>query len=225
VAGFIAYLRICTPAGMRINVRPAEVAVKSVAIAMAKAGRLPPPASFGGKSAADLLESGAVRPKVDPQYPQAIGVANYERSVAIIGNARWELLLIFQEHDPYFTSDYPIAIEPQDGDGPINNVVPLAPDLAVRVILDRKLNNPDLTFSNLTYVRRGQKRQAVLDVNRRLVRCAEELVFYRDNHEWVDRFIEKNRHYRIKPITKMVAVGGRQVRFASQCIQELDSAM
>jgi hypothetical protein len=40
----------------------------------------------------------------------------------------------------------------------------------------------------------------------------------------VDRFIEKNRRYRIEPITKIVAVGGRQVPFASQCIQELDSA-
>jgi Protein of unknown function (DUF4238) len=223
VAGFIAYLRICSPAGMRINVRPVEEMVKSVGIALAKAGRLPPPpASLGGKSAVDLLESGAVAPQVDPQYPQAIGVVNYGRTVTTIGNGNWEFLLNFHERDPYFTSDYPIAIEPQSGMAPIVNVVPLAPDLAVRVVLDRKRGDADTKFSNLTYIRRGQKRQAVLDVNRRLVRCAETLVFYRDNYEWVDRFIDKNRRYRIEPITEMHTVAGRRLPFYSQRIQELD---
>jgi hypothetical protein len=99
-------------------------------------------------------------------------------------------------------------------------VVPLAPDLAVRVILDRKRSSADETFSNLTYIRRGQKRQAVLDVNRRLIRCAEELVFYRDNCEWVDRFIERNRRYRIEPITEMRVFEGRKVPFHTQSIQE-----
>jgi Protein of unknown function (DUF4238) len=129
VAGLIAYLRLCTPAGMRINVRPVEDTVRSFAIAMAKAGRLPPPpASLGGKSAAELLESGTVRPEVDPQYPQAIGIANYKQSLTTIGNGRWEFLLKFHERDPYFTSDYPIAIEPQSGTAPIVNVVyPLPP--------------------------------------------------------------------------------------------------
>jgi hypothetical protein len=221
VAGLIAYLRLCTPAGMRINVHPVEETVRSFAIAMAKAGRLPPPpASLGGKSAVELLESGAVRPEVDPQYPQAIGVANWKRSVAIIGNGQWEFLLNFHERDPYFTSDYPIAIEPHDGTAPIINVVPLAPDLAVRVILDRRRSNADESFSNHTYVRRGQRRQAVLDVNRRLVRCAEELVFYRDNSEWVDRFIDKNRRYRIEPITNIREIAGRKIPFHTQCIRE-----
>jgi hypothetical protein len=63
----------------------------------------------------------------------------------------------------------------------------------------------------------------VIDVNRRLVRRAEKLVFFRDNYEWVDRFIEKNRRFRIEPITQMRVVGGRQAPFYTQCIKKLDT--
>lgn len=34
-------------------------------------------------------------------------------------------------------------------------------------------------------------------MNRLLVRCAEDVVFYRDEHPWVRRFIEKNRQFRV----------------------------
>jgi hypothetical protein len=124
---------------------------------------------------------------------------------------------------PYFTSDYPIALEPpQDRLLPVVCVVPLAPDLAVRVTPNPKIDRrkPDLTFSALTCVRRGQKRQSVIDVNRKIVRCAEDLVFYRDDCDWVVRFIEKNRNYRIEADVEMVSVGGRQIRHLAQKVQD-----
>jgi hypothetical protein len=101
-------------------------------------------------------------------------------------------------------------------------VVPLAPDLAVRVTPNPKIDRrkPDLTFSALTCVRRGQKRQSVIDVNRKIVRCAEDLVFYRDDCDWVVRFIEKNRNYRIEADVEMVSVGGRQIRHLAQKVQD-----
>jgi hypothetical protein len=34
-----------------------------------------------------------------------------------------------------------------------------------------------------------------------IVRCAEDTVFYRDDSAWVQRFIAKNRHYRVEPNT------------------------
>jgi hypothetical protein len=37
---------------------------------------------------------------------------------------------------------------------------------------------------------------------RLIVRCAEETVFYRDDHPWVRPFVARNRHYRIEPHTE-----------------------
>ncbi len=43
-------------------------------------------------------------------------------------------------------------------------------------------------------------REQVRSINRIIVQSAEDLVFYRDAHEWVSKFIEKNRHYRIEGV-------------------------
>jgi len=37
------------------------------------------------------------------------------------------------------------------------------------------------------------------------VRCAGDSVFYRDDLAWVEKFIAKNRHYRIEPTTHKIA--------------------
>ena len=42
-------------------------------------------------------------------------------------------------------------------------------------------------------------------LNRLIVRCAEETVFYRDDSPWVQPFVAKNRQYRIEPITQELA--------------------
>jgi hypothetical protein len=100
-------------------------------------------------------------------------------------------------------------------------VVPLATDLAIRIIPDpkRARETPDLTFSNLTYMRRGQKRQAVIAVNRTVIQCAEEMVFFRDDYEWVQRFIAKNRLYRLESVNKKVRMRGVEVLLPMQRIR------
>src|SRR5690348_4762043 len=43
----------------------------------------------------------------------------------------------------------------------------------------------------------------LVDINRSIVRCAEDTVFYRDDLAWVRKFIARNRDYRIEsPIRK-----------------------
>ena len=44
-------------------------------------------------------------------------------------------------------------------------------------------------------------------INRLIVRCAEDTVFYRDNSAWVQRFIAKNRHYRVESSTSKQPAG------------------
>ncbi|MCP3943837.1 MAG: hypothetical protein GY710_20480 [Desulfobacteraceae bacterium] len=82
--------------------------------------------------------------------------------------------------------------------------MPLAPDLAVRIIPDRKFDwkSAGNSFSNFKYQSRILKRRNVVNLNRQIVRCAEDLIFYRDDLVWIYRFVENNRRYHIEPQTK-----------------------
>ena len=59
----------------------------------------------------------------------------------------------------------------------------------------------------------------MIELNRRLVRCADDLVFYRDNEEWVSRFI-KNRGYWIEPVSETAEIGGKKGIFSTHRIRE-----
>jgi len=202
IAGFVAYVASCSPTAMRIHSGPLKSTVETLAAMMEARGLIPPPPKeLGGRNLVELLGTGAVKVKVDPKYPQAIGIRSILRSIARFGNFRWEVLLNGSDLSPFFTSDFPVAIEETRDARIINRIVPLAPNLAVRIIPDPNIdkNRADLSFANFRCRRRNISPQEVAEINRLIVRCAEDIVFYRDDLAWVRRFIEKNRHYRIEP--------------------------
>ena len=104
----------------------------------------------------------------------------------------------------FFTSDFPIAIEDTDDPRILNRIVPLAPTLALRIMPDPTFDraSSDLSFSNFGHRRRKLGRDEIVRLNRLIVRCAEETVFYRDDHSWIPAFVSRNRHYRIEPDTR-----------------------
>jgi hypothetical protein len=79
-------------------------------------------------------------PTVDPKYPQAIAIANILHHTSVFGNSPWEILHNGEKESPFFTSDYPAAIEAFDINTPVNRIVPLAPDITVRI-------KPDINMS------------------------------------------------------------------------------
>jgi hypothetical protein len=132
-----------------------------------------------------------------------------------LGNSR-----NFNDDTPFFTSDYPVAIDVVGLNTPINRVVPLAPDLAVRVKPDIRLTRApdDLTFAKFRSTRRALKRYEVVNLNRSIVQCAENLVFYCGDWWWMDKFLKKNRHHYIEPVSLKAQHGTAQVLMPSQRI-------
>jgi hypothetical protein len=221
IAGFVAYVLTCSPAALRLNAGPIKAAVDAMArLADAKGVFNKAPPSLGSKSLTELMDEGGLTLNVDPKYPQAFGINAILHHVSFFGNSRWEILRNFQDDTPFFTSDYPIAIEVADLSAPINRVVPLAPDLAIRIRPDIQLRGaPDnLTFAKFKWTRRALKRHEVVDLNRLIVQCAEELVFYRDDWWWVDNFLAKNRHHYIESVNLNVQFGAKQGVMSSQRI-------
>ena len=189
---------------MRIQSERLRSAVEAGAALMDARGALPrAPAVLGGARLTDLLRDGTVKTMIDPKYPQAIGVESIVRNTARFGNFKWEILHNDSDDSPFFTSDFPVAIEKTERPGVLNRIVPLAPNLALRIRPDVMLDSDcvDFSFANFGYVNRTPGRNELVELNCSIVRCAEDFVFYRDDHSWVRPFVSKNRWYRVEPRT------------------------
>lgn len=221
IAGFAAYVVTCSPAAMRIHSGPLKATLNSTAKILDAQGAIPnTPEALGEKSITELLADGTVKFDVDPKYPQAIGISNILHHISVFGNSPWEILHNGEVDNPFFTSDYPAAIEVVDLSAPINRIVPLAPDLAIRIKPDVRLSGtkPDLSFAKFSAAPRRLKRAEIVDLNRLIVQCAEDLILYRDEREWIQGFVAKNRRFRIEPVTHTLAHGTGDLLVSTQRI-------
>ena len=221
IAGFAAYVGTCSPAGMRIHTGPMRALLESTALALDAASAFPQPSdAFGGKSLTELLQGGALKFTIDPKYPQAVGIANVLRMTALFGNFPWEILRNPFDDNPFFTSDFPTAIEESGDPRVLNRIIPLTPSLAVRILPDIAVDREkcDFTFNQFRSRFRTIERQELLAMNRLLVRCAEDLVFYRDDYPWVKPFIAKNSGFRIEARTFQIPQPKGSLQISSQRI-------
>jgi hypothetical protein len=220
IGGFVAYVSCCAPASMRVHATPLESLVMSEAAILDRQGLLPrAPATLGNKTLTELLADGTARVDIDRKYPQAIGVSTIRRRATLLGNSRWEILRNNDQSDPFFTSDYPVALEARDA-CLAKWVIPLAPDLAIRIVPDFTLSGtePDPSFAKFSYEHRIPRRFELLEINRLIVRSAEDMVFYNNNLPWIPGFIAKNRHYRIDAVSERIPLRTGFLNIATQRI-------
>ncbi|WP_066592553.1 DUF4238 domain-containing protein [Sphingomonas pruni] len=201
IGGFAAYIIRCSPAAMRMQRAMLHGIVRNTAKLADAKGMIPnAPKALGGKSATELIGSGEVLISVDEKYPQAIGIADVERSAVAFGNCHWEVLTNEHADSPFFTSDYPCAIE-RHQINPLKRVFPLTPTLAVRIIPSNYVPPIDAThydFRRFSMSQHRLTRHEAIAINRRLVQCAERHVFSNHEQPWVADFISKNRNFRVE---------------------------
>lgn len=218
VAGFAAYILACAPAAMRLNSHWLAKTVESTASLLEKSKKLPsPPEVLGGKTLAELIERGTIRVDVDKKYPQALGITGILDTALRFGNANWDIIINDESDSPFFTSDFPIAIEPSDDRRILNRLMPLAPDLAIRIRpkIDRPPPDEAVHFPNFRFRRDRPQRKEIREINKRIVQCAEEQVYYRDAHEWVLPFIRKYADYRMESVAEQIPVATGELIWSS----------
>jgi hypothetical protein len=223
IAGFIAYVVSCSPTAMRLNSHPLREAVEAAAKIIEAKGKMPPPPkSLGADSLAQLFETGKVKVAIDHKYPQAVGIANVIDRISTFGNSRWEVIINeHAAHNPFFTSDFPAAIETGPDPRVLNRVIPLAPDVALRISPDIELRRGnDLDFRRLRFRTSRPKPADIRALNKLIVQCAEEIVFFRDDLYWVPELVARNRKFRIEAITDTIRTGSGYAICASQRIGE-----
>ena len=223
IAGFVGYVATCSPAAMRINTGPLQATLEATAAVLDEKGEMPTD-SLGRKSLTELIEDGTVKFDIDQKYPQAIGISNIMGRIGAFGNFEWEVLLNNEPESPFFTSDFPVAIERTLDARILNRVVPLAPDVAIRIKPDLDANTDDLKFGGFRHRQRKLRGYDIREINRLIVQSAEKLVFYRDEHHWVKRFIERNSKFRIEPIVQKIRTKKGYVTISGQTLTEPKAA-
>jgi len=224
MAGFIAYVLSCSPASMRIQSEPLRGLVEETTRLLDSSGSFPPPPpELGGKSLTELIQKKEVLIDIDGKFPQALAIANILCLTKLFGNFKWEILINPFKDSPFFTSDFPIAIEKTATPGLLNRIVPLSPSVAVRIRADRSIDEErvDFTFSRFQRSRRNLSLSKVASINKLIVRCAETTVFFRDNHDWVRKFIKKNANYRIEPEVMKIPLARGNALWSVQYISEI----
>lgn len=220
IAGFAAYVESCSPAGMRIHSVPMRKALEMAAELIEKGGHLPPPPpELGGASLTELLNSGRLQFNVDPKYPQSIGIQTIIKRLSMWGNARWDILINEDEDSPFFTSDYPVAIEPGERPGLVNRIVPLAPNLAIRIRPDLQARGiVDMEFRNLRIRRMNVGKQQIAAINTAIVEGAETTVYYSSDRPWIPSFVKKHADFHIEPSTMKVPQGNGSLLVAKMAV-------
>ena len=204
IAGFVAYVASCSPAAMRIQSEPLQKIVKTTAKVLDAQGKFSrAPAELGSKTVTELLEEGVVEIDVDPKFPQALGISTIIERTSRFGNFSWDVMINDKLSSPFFTSDFPIAIEKTRDPRILNRVIPLAPDIAIRIRPNIEIDKAkiDLSFSQFSCQRMRLDYSGVKKINQLIVQCGEKLVFYRDEYPWIQKFVSRNRKYRIEPKT------------------------
>jgi hypothetical protein len=214
IAGFVASIISCSPAGMRIHSGPLKSSVEATLKLLEAQGRLPPrPASLIGVP---------IAAQIDPKYPQALGIEAIKDNTAAFGNCEWEVLISEFKDNPLFTSDFPVAIERSDDPRILNRIVPLAPHLAIRILPKHRPRGAklDMSFSSFSFRIKGLSLARLALINRRIVQCAENTVLYRDDRAWVEPFVAKNRYFRIEPYARQIREAGGVTIWNGQEIAE-----
>lgn len=209
-AGFAAFVMCCSPTGMRLGRAPHEAMLPIEAQLADRAGVFDPvPPELGNKSVSELINEGSLVFDIDARFPQAISIRNIIDHVTAFGNFHWEILINRHFDSPFFTSDFPVAVEVSHDPRIVNRVVPLTPHLAIRICPRVELSgkNLELTFERFSFTVLRPSRQEIQALNRTIVRSAETTVFYPKAAPWVAGFVSKHAKFRVEIETKNTAIG------------------
>jgi Protein of unknown function (DUF4238) len=200
LAGFAAFVIGTSPTAMRLGADTLTHLAHSEVELMDRMGKLDrAPEALGNKTATELIHEGSLRIETDSKYPQAMGISGIVGLTQAFSTFHWEILLNPKAgRFPFVTSDYPAAVEGLGRQVPATRIIPLRPDLALRIMPQiRPKGRPDLE-SDFRFKLTRATPTHVRSVNMAIVRSAENLVFSSINAPWIQTLVTKNKRYRLE---------------------------
>ncbi len=214
ISGFIACIMVASPTALRLNNPFLKAILRDMAVGLERRNLIP---GLEKKMIARGLERGAVDFKVDGRYSQAIEAEDMDKVIGLLTHGDWEVLHNRFSDNPFYTSDYPIALEVSKTIPWINNkIIPLSPSLAIRIKPRTDTKRQEQPFVNLSVKRRALSRGEVKMINTLVVRSAEEIVVYLKEHDWTLDFINRNRYFWIDGVVTKRVVSENESLFINR---------
>jgi len=201
LAGYWAQLTTCTPAWHRNAIELYEKQLVDFIPLVAKhvADKFPEHREYIAKAVAE----GRIKPNVDGDYVKGILTAHLTEATIVLYEQDW-IVIKNQTEVPFITSDNPSCVFPHRPMGaPLIRFLPLAPDLAILAVIDRrKLRNestpPDLSKPTPGIIRRAfATRKRVAKFNRIIAMNADELILCSKKDHHVRRWVHNHRKFSV----------------------------
>lgn len=213
IVGFIAFISCCTPASIRLAKFAFHTLSSLQLKTLEKLDLLPKVLEiFGDVKLTQLLDDNLVKINIDGKYPQAVGISTIYERMSVWGNSRWEIIINNYDDSPFFTSDNPLVIE-HIYEGAFNRIIPLTPMLAVRLCyVAPTIQMPyNSNYDDFTCSRYEASRNEILNINKLIVQCAEDIVYFSNNLSWVANFIGKHATSKLEAVSNVVKLSSNDI--------------
>lgn len=213
LAGYIAFLRSCTPTAKRFGQQSIAGVVEPVAYkvmlsTLDKADYLSDKHKLTLRNAIQNKEIGI---KIDRKFAHAQGVRALEGAINRYYCSRW-LVLINETDIPFITSDNPAILYYQDMQQQIaQTYVPLKPSMALLIAPDLDMGYP--SFEDVKRYSNSEDRFGVIKqsyvkkFNEAIVKSAERIVLHQKKEDWLEQLVRKYSKWRVDAIVSHIPTG------------------
>jgi hypothetical protein len=188
MAGYLAYLRTCTPTAVRLGCENYADFVQHVYDKL-EAKEYSNPNSKYRDVIETIRKHGGTKIEVDNKYPMAIGITNLIRIQSVISRSPW---IVFKNETsvPFVTSDNPVCLQYHES-GFADFYCPLTPWLAIVIhpIRETEEAGPDHVGAF--------KPEGIAKMNQLVVQSAEDLVICND-FEDAEKLIKEFQDWQVE---------------------------
>jgi len=206
MAGYIAFLRACTPTAKRLGQATVKAVVQPLIERMSEQYFMehPPEDEETKKMIGQPIEQKRIRTEIDRQFPHALGIDALIGLTARYFYGTW-LVLINRSEMPFVTGDNPaVPYYHTNSQAKANTYVPVAPDIALLIEagLDEKpiafpLKGESFSPSDRFAV---VKTQYVEVFNDLVIKAAEQRVFSNNVYGWLESKVREYKEWKMETV-------------------------
>lgn len=210
LAGYISFLRSCTPTAKRFGQQSIAGVVEPVAY-KAMLSTLDKADYFSDKDKLTLrnaIQNKEIGIEIDREFAHAQGMRAVKGVIHTYYCSRW-LILINETNIPFITSDNPAIFYYQDMQQQIaQTYVPLKPSMALLIAPDLdycRANFEDVKRYNNSKDRFGIIKQSyVKKFNEAIIKSAERIVLHQKKEDWLEQLVRKYGKWRVDAIVSHI---------------------
>jgi hypothetical protein len=197
MAGYLSYLRACTPTAVRLGSEGLAHIVQDLYNRIEEKELSKPDTKY--REVIELIRKhGGTQVEIKEAYPKAMGISSLIACQKILATSPW---IVFKNETPteYITSDNPVCMQYWNPNR-CDFYCPLTPRLAIVIhpIRDTEPRESDSLGS--------LKPEGVAMLNRLMVQSAEDKVIF-NKHDEVEALVKENRDWRVELRKIKIPVG------------------